>query len=132
MKRLQILATFCFIREIHIDICGSGEDNWPFDMDYRWGPTGANGDPLVWWAGKNKELVWAAKLKQKWMEEKKIEDLDQESLADGKLRYLYDHIVLLTDHACEVEELIQDSETSNEPEKIEKAQLEYKWTQSSL
>ncbi|XP_014792529.1 PREDICTED: coiled-coil domain-containing protein 149 [Calidris pugnax] len=32
-----------------------------------------------------------------------------------------DHIVPLTDHACEVEELIQDSETSNEPEKIEKA-----------
>lgn len=46
-------------REIHIDICGSGEDNWPFDMDYRWGPTGANGDPLVWWAGKNKEVLVA-------------------------------------------------------------------------
>lgn len=30
----------------------------------------------------------------------------------------------------EVEELIQDSETSNEPEKIEKVQLEYKWTKS--
>lgn len=28
-------------------------------MDYQWGPTGANGDPLVWWAGKNKEVLVA-------------------------------------------------------------------------